>query len=207
MGQVGPRSRLTPEVSDKICKALMTGNYLRTAAGYAGVGESSIYQWLARGRKALEDAVEHEQWIPDPLDPEGDQILADDGIPDRERRYVEFLAAVEKAEIEAEIRMATQWSLAAAKDWRAAKEFLARRYPERWGTQPEFGFGGEPFQIGAGSGAPLEIEGPAAPIAEGAITDDSERTAAILSVLVEVAELPTGVLDAATEVAHHPADD
>lgn len=201
MGTVGRRTRLTPEVQEKICSALRTGNYIRTAAGWANVGESSVYAWLDRGRNAITAGAANEVWIVDPEDPDGDHILSDDGIPDRERRYVDFVEAMDKAEIEAEIRMATQWSMAAAKDWRAAKEFLARRYPERWGDHGGgFGSGG----LGDGFGS-LEIESSSVPTAEGAITDDNERTAAILAVLAEVAHIPAGALEAATESADDAA--
>jgi hypothetical protein len=32
--------------------------------------------------------------------------------------------------------MVETWKKAAPEDWRAAKEFLARRYPERWSDRP-----------------------------------------------------------------------
>ena len=46
---------------------------------------------------------------------------------------MEFLEAVTRAEAEAELRMIAQWQAQIPRDWRAARDFLARRFPKRWG--------------------------------------------------------------------------
>ena len=49
---IGGRStKLSPEVEEKILKAIRAGNYAAIAAEYAGISESTFYGWLRRGRK------------------------------------------------------------------------------------------------------------------------------------------------------------
>ena len=51
------------------------------------------------------------------------------------RRFPKFRAAVERAQAVAEVRLVGLWRDAAVKDWKAAKELLARRHPDRWSTE------------------------------------------------------------------------
>jgi len=52
-------------------------------------------------------------------------------------RFPEFAEAVERAQAQAERRLVSLWAHAATTDWRAAKELLARRHPDRWGPKAE----------------------------------------------------------------------
>jgi hypothetical protein len=45
-------SKLTPEVRDKIVQAIRAGNFVATAAVYAGIDVSSVYRWMAEGQQA-----------------------------------------------------------------------------------------------------------------------------------------------------------
>jgi hypothetical protein len=47
--------------------------------------------------------------------------------------FFEFFHAVEKANAEVEAEMVRRWTGKAPESWQAAKAFLARRFPERWG--------------------------------------------------------------------------
>jgi hypothetical protein len=47
----GAKLRLTPELQEKVCKAIMAGNYNSVAAGYAGITEATFYRWMAKGRE------------------------------------------------------------------------------------------------------------------------------------------------------------
>ena len=53
----------------------------------------------------------------------------------RSGQYFEFFEEVTRVEAEAEARMVAQWQAQIPDDWRAARDFLARRYPQRWGPQ------------------------------------------------------------------------
>lgn len=40
--------KLSPDIQQRIVQAISTGNTRRTAAAYAGIGERTLYTWLAR---------------------------------------------------------------------------------------------------------------------------------------------------------------
>lgn len=111
----GQPTKLTPEVHRRIVEVVRAGNYMSVAAQFAGISQSTLANWLARGRKA--------------------QAAADDTgeeIPDEDRRYVEFLAAVTQAEVHAEVLAATAFRSFVTQDWRAARDYLRYRQPDRW---------------------------------------------------------------------------
>ena len=95
-------SKLTAEVSERICRAIRAGNYPATAARAAGIAESTFYRWMEEGRSA------------------------------ESGKYRDFHEAVKRAEAEGEARAVVLISKAMAKDWRAAMALLERRHPERW---------------------------------------------------------------------------
>ena len=70
------------------------------------MARSTLYGWLRRGRLY-------------PDTPEG-----------------AFVAELDAADDEAERRCIELWHGHFAKDWRAIAEFMARRWPQRWGRQP-----------------------------------------------------------------------
>jgi hypothetical protein len=95
-------------------QVVRAGNYLQVAAQFAGVGRSTLQSWLQRGRAA--------------------QAAQDRGetIDPTEARYLEFLGAVSAAEVHAEVTAATAWRSRVTEDWRAARDFLRYRVPDRW---------------------------------------------------------------------------
>jgi hypothetical protein len=56
--------------------------------------------------------------------------------PLTEGAYAQFAERVEAANLEAERRITEQWVAAMPGDWRAARDFLERRFPTRW-RRPE----------------------------------------------------------------------
>jgi transposase len=100
-------TKLTPEIQKKICDALNAGNYFEVACEYAGIDKSTGYQWMARGQGRAKNRPANAE-------------------------FVEFVDAVQKATTDAEVRTVANWQKAIPEDWRAAKDFLARRYPKRW---------------------------------------------------------------------------
>jgi hypothetical protein len=97
------------------------GNYLETAAAYAGVQKATIYNWMRRGR---------------------DELRRVDNGPGRkvkkaEELHVDLLYAVEYAQAEAAQRDLQNVSFAAdyLGDWRASAWRMERRYPEQWGRR------------------------------------------------------------------------
>jgi transposase len=102
---MGRPSKLTPEVQERICQAIRAGNYYEAACAYAGIGYSTFRAWMIKGEKA------------------------------KSGKYREFMEAVTRAEHEAEARMVALWQKHMPEDYRAIRDFLERRYPERWGKR------------------------------------------------------------------------
>jgi len=89
---MGRNSKFTPEVKEKIIKAVLAGNYMQTSAAYAGIGESTLRLWLSK-------AVEAES-------KQGKKT-------EKERELIAFLAAVQEARATAEVKVVTIISSAA----------------------------------------------------------------------------------------------
>lgn len=116
----GRPTKLTPQVQAKIVQAIVGGNDITVAAAYAGIGESTFYAWLERGRK------------------ERARLAASPNARPRakETPFVEFLASIEKAQADAETRNVALIAKAAQDGtWTAAAWWLERKYPERWGRK------------------------------------------------------------------------
>lgn len=54
---------LTEEVQDRMCEAIRLGNYAPTAAEYAGIGVSTHYQWLEKGKQGVTPYAEYAEAI------------------------------------------------------------------------------------------------------------------------------------------------
>jgi hypothetical protein len=158
-------------VQNRIVEVVGAGNYLKVAAQAAGIGNSTLMLWLAKGRQGAAardahdpdalycpqcdhdrtaelaanaaeeerlnaDLVEHEASVGIALGPCpqcGTQDHPQQWALDPEQaRYVEFLEAVTRAETRAEVAAVTHWRAAFATDWRAARDYLVRRVPDRW---------------------------------------------------------------------------
>lgn len=80
--------KLTPELQDLLIEHLRLGHSVRGATAMAGIGKTSFYMWLKRGRHEL------------------DQLEADPAATPRraEAMYVRFWLAVDQAMAEAEAR-------------------------------------------------------------------------------------------------------
>jgi transposase len=95
-------TKLTPELQERIVKAVRAGNYAEAAARANGISASTYYRWLQRG------------------------ALNDSGA------YRDFGEAVRQAEAEAEVHAVAILRRAMGEDWRAALAYLERRHPGRW---------------------------------------------------------------------------
>lgn len=104
---MGRPTKLTQEIKENICKALLAGNHFSTSCQYAGVDTKTAQDWLLRGEGRIPGR---------PASP----------------LYVDFAVAVRKAETDAEVRTVANWQNAIPNNWQAARDFLARRYPKRW---------------------------------------------------------------------------
>jgi hypothetical protein len=117
---VPTQAKLTPEVQDQICAAIRAGNYMETAAVYAGIGNSTFKDWMRKGRAA----------------PRGG--------------YHDFVLAVEKALADSEVRDMALIGRAGETQWQAAAWRLERRYPDRFGRRTRVDHAtqdGKPFPV------------------------------------------------------------
>jgi hypothetical protein len=104
-----------PEVRAKLVQAVAAGNYLETAASYAGISKDTLYRWLRRGAK------------------------------EKQGPYRDFAEAVRKAMADAEVRDVARVAQAAEKNWQAAAWRLERKFPAKWGRRDQGGYSAEQF--------------------------------------------------------------
>lgn len=121
----------------RILTAIAAGAHFTAACEYARVNRTTAYKWVQRARFWLEEnKVELG-------DVERDKVSRED------RPYVDFLRELNAAEARGEVELVILWRSAARDDWRAARDLLARRHPERWREQSTtelVGAGGGPIQ-------------------------------------------------------------
>ena len=98
----GRPSILTPDVQRRLCEAIAAGNTRHDAAEYAGIAESTLRAWLAKGKRQ------------------------------RRGMYRALLAAVKKAEADAVVRNVAIIQKAAPKSWQAAAWWLERKRAKDW---------------------------------------------------------------------------
>jgi hypothetical protein len=99
----GRPTKLTDEVTLKICVHILDGNFLCVAAKSCGVGQRTLRRWLSTGKE-----------FPG-------------GI------YGRFRHEVLKAESAAEMIQVKRMQDASIIDWKAALAWLERKFPQRWG--------------------------------------------------------------------------
>jgi hypothetical protein len=123
------QTKLTPELSARICAFLRAGNYLETAAVCARISKSQLFEWLRAG-----------------------------GKPHAQEPFRTFAAEVEAAQAEAEARDVARIGEAAEKDWKAAAWRLERRNPNRWSRRVELtGADGGAVKMELESGTLLDL--------------------------------------------------
>lgn len=113
-------TKLTPELQEKICQAIRAGNYIETAAAYAGISKVTLHEWMRRGRRETERVEKAEGRAK---------------VRKKEAPFVGFLNSVEKALAEAEVRDVFIIGKAAEENWQAAAWRLERKFPDRWGRR------------------------------------------------------------------------
>ena len=104
---MGRRTKLTPEVQDRILQAVRAGLRYREAALAAGIDERTFYNWKRRGEEAKS------------------------GI------YFQFFQSLKEAEARGELALLARIQAASQETWQAAAWILERRHRERWGRNNE----------------------------------------------------------------------
>ena len=99
----GRPSKLTPEITKRICDLVRAGNYLEVAAAVCGINKDTLFEWLKRGARSSRGP------------------------------YKRFSDSVDIALAEAEINDVNALDKAANADWRVPAWRLERKHPTRWG--------------------------------------------------------------------------
>lgn len=115
----GNPGKLNEETIAKLLVAIEGGNYYEPACHYAGISYSTLRVWILRAEAELDRVAGSSRRH----------------IRKREAPYVEFLGRLTLAEARGEVRMVTHWQKVMPEDWRAVRDFLQRRYPDRWGRR------------------------------------------------------------------------
>lgn len=95
---------IDPHRLDEFVDHIAAGNYVATAARAAGIDPRTVHRWLQRAR-TTDDA--------------------------HARKFAERVNAA-SAQAENDAVRALTTAMTSPRQWRAAAEFLARRFPERW---------------------------------------------------------------------------
>lgn len=128
-------TKLSQQLQATIVEQIKAGNYIETAAAYAGINKSTLYDWLKRGGRELQRLAQNPRAK----------------IKKSEAPFVEFSNAVEQAQAFAESRDVVLIANAAKTDWRAAAWRLERKFPKKWGRQ-------ERVEVSGPEGGPIETK-------------------------------------------------
>lgn len=109
----GRPDKLTRELSNRICKLMLTGNYLETAAAAVGVSPTSVRTWLRKGAK------------------------------EKRGVHCDFLTAYKESEAKSEAAAVARIRQHGAAQWQAEAWWLERRFPTKYGRwqRPDSGEG------------------------------------------------------------------
>lgn len=129
---MGRTSKLTKKVQDDICDALSLMHTYESAAGYAGVGVSTLSLWRSQGREARAKDENGEELTPE------------------EARKLKFLDATDAAEAEGVFRLHQVVIEAAKVDPSYALRLLQIRRPQDYAPPQRTevtGANGDPIRI------------------------------------------------------------
>lgn len=98
--------KLTPELIEKMIPAIEVGNYIETVCQAHGISRNTYYLWLKKGESAKAKTI-----------------------------YRYFYDMVKDAEARAEQKLIEEWREKLKESPTNYKDFLERRYPERWGKK------------------------------------------------------------------------
>ena len=115
----GRPTKLDEETQNKITQAVRAGNYMETAAAYAGISKDTLYAWLRRGAREIQRLANDDTAKPDK----------------KEAPYVVFSDAINKAQAESEVDDIILIGKHAEFSWQAAAWRQERKNPEKWGRR------------------------------------------------------------------------
>ncbi len=118
-------TKLSPELTKRLCALLYAGNYVETAAAACGIAKKTYYDWLRKGAR--------------------------DRDARKQTALAKFSHAIEKAMADSEVRDLKLIDRTAQEGvWQAAAWKLERRFPNRWGNRARMEVNGpesEPVEV------------------------------------------------------------
>lgn len=127
---------LNDEVISNLCDAIRMGNYVKTACACIGVSYASYHRWMKKSREVGAKPI-----------------------------YVKLAQEVAAAEAEIESKVVKNWMDQTPTEWQASRDFLARRFPNRWANK-------EKREITGANGGPLQTVGIASNVDLSKLTDE-----------------------------------
>lgn len=100
-------SKLNEQLLETFVRLVMAGNYHVAACRAVGISNATYRRWMELGSASYDDS----------------------------NIYRQFFLRVQEADAYAETHAVMSWRNQFSRDYRASRDFLARRYPERWGMQ------------------------------------------------------------------------
>lgn len=100
------KSALTRELIDALCEIVSHGHFYTVACGILKVNYITFQRWMKVGKADIENS--------------------------RVTLYAELYERIKQADTAAEAYVAEEWRKHFTRDYHAAKDFMARRWPERW---------------------------------------------------------------------------
>jgi hypothetical protein len=116
---------LTAAVQKCICDGIVAGMHLCPAAEACKVPAETATEWMRRGENRHRNREQNAQ-------------------------YAQFSAAIHEAEAQCERALVLYWRQQTPENWQAARDLLARRFPERWANREKIehsGPEGKPIQF------------------------------------------------------------
>jgi hypothetical protein len=106
-----PSKVLNERVVHRVIDAITSGCTYESACAAGPISVRTFYDWMKQAQR--------------------------DTMAGRSTPYVAFASRVEAANLEAERRITELWIAAIPGDWRAARDFLERRFSQRW-RRPQY---------------------------------------------------------------------
>jgi len=110
---------LNERIRKRVCDSIRCGNHPHTAAVANGIPSATHYLWLRKGKE------------------ESESLTAGNDPVEKNDPYLKYYLHIERAKAESEAAAVKTWTDKLPDDWRAARDFLARRFPDRWGKKDE----------------------------------------------------------------------
>lgn len=130
----GRRTLLNEQMIERLVGAVKSGNYLDDSARYVGIGERTLFEWLAKGRQALDEA--------------GGDIEA---VDEDKLLFAQLSQSLESARSYAVVRNVALIQKAAENSWQAAAWYLERTNPKKWGRH-------ETVELTGADGGAIQVE-------------------------------------------------